>query len=179
MRVILMSAALLVLAIGAGVGFFYMDSPGVGMPGSEVAVQEQGVENRKENAVSAEPVSGGGVLLTIEGIPRSEGTIHGAIFSNSLAFAALDFNRAEDHFSLEAKEGSVELHLDLSPGQYGLFVFHDENDNGDMEMEGMIPKERYAYSNNVGLKGVPSFRDARFLVAGERTSVRMSLVNVD
>jgi len=54
----------------------------------------------------------------------------------------------------------------VTPGDYGIIVVHDENDNKkmDFELNGM-PKEAYGISGNEMSFGPPQFMDAKFTVA--------------
>ncbi len=61
---------------------------------------------------------------------------------------------------------------DLPPGAYALRVFHDENRNREIDMQGYgPPAERYGFSNGAtGRFGPASWEDARFeLPAGVTT----------
>ncbi|MGY0392822.1 DUF2141 domain-containing protein [Bizionia sp. KMM 8389] len=62
----------------------------------------------------------------------------------------------------------------LEPGNYGLMVVHDENDNSRMDFEeNGMPKENYGMSNNPMLYGPPSFNDAKFeLTENTEISIR-------
>jgi uncharacterized protein (DUF2141 family) len=50
----------------------------------------------------------------------------------------------------------------LPPGQYGISVIHDENENGELDSNFMgIPKEGFGFGNNaMGMFGPPSFKEA-------------------
>lgn len=52
----------------------------------------------------------------------------------------------------------------LKPGKYAVAVYHDENNNGDLDTNLVgIPNEAYGFSNNAsGLFGPPAFEDAGF-----------------
>ena len=66
----------------------------------------------------------------------------------------------------------------LSPGQYALSYFHDENENGEMET-GLfgIPKEGYGFSNNArGKYGPPEFTEWLFVLEKD---LKMELITVN
>jgi uncharacterized protein (DUF2141 family) len=72
--------------------------------------------------------------------------------------------------------GSVTVTFDdISPGYYGISVFHDRNMNGKLDTNRVgIPVEGFAFGNNaMGLFGPPSFEKAKVHV--ERSAVRQSL----
>ena len=61
---------------------------------------------------------------------------------------------------------------DVPLGTYAIAIFHDTNSNTKLDKNFLgIPKEGYAFSNNVfGVLGLPpSFADASFEVAGNKT----------
>jgi uncharacterized protein (DUF2141 family) len=78
-----------------------------------------------------------------------------------------------------ASAGSVSFTFkDLAPGSYALGVFHDENDNGmlDMNLIG-IPKEGYGFSNNPSPMRKPKFDEARFELPTTGKSITVHLKN--
>ena len=65
----------------------------------------------------------------------------------------------------EIKNGGTKVIFENVPiGIYGVSLFHDENNNGKMDMRfGFIPKEKYACSNQArGSFGPPLWKDAKF-----------------
>lgn len=75
-------------------------------------------------------------------------------------------------------EGSTLRHVfsDLAPGDYGILVLHDENDNGRMDTNFIgIPKEGYGFSNNPSVMRKATFDEARFALPAEGTSVSLRL----
>ncbi|RLC07317.1 MAG: hypothetical protein DRH90_00665 [Deltaproteobacteria bacterium] len=59
---------------------------------------------------------------------------------------------------------------DVPFGTYAIAVFHDANSNGKLDKNFFgIPKEGYAFSNNVfGTFGPPGFKDVSFELAGSK-----------
>ena len=77
-----------------------------------------------------------------------------------------------------AASTSVRVSLaQLAPGKYAIKVFHDENDNRELDVNWMgIPKEPYGFSNDaMGTFGPPSFQQAAFEVkpGSNTTRIRM------
>lgn len=69
------------------------------------------------------------------------------------------------------REGRAEFRFpDLAPGAYALVLFHDENDNGEIDHNSLgLPTEPLGFSNGLRpglLTGLPSFDKLRF----ERTA---------
>ena len=79
----------------------------------------------------------------------------------------------------EISGGECIVNLDsLSPGQYALSYYHDENDNGEMDT-GLfgIPKEGYGFSNNArGKYGPPEFKKWLFVLDKD---LKMELITVN
>ncbi|WP_348675736.1 DUF2141 domain-containing protein [uncultured Abyssibacter sp.] len=58
-------------------------------------------------------------------------------------------------------DGVQHVVADLEPGRYAVIVMHDENDNGEFDMNFMgIPKEGYGYSNNPRVMRKATFDEA-------------------
>ena len=56
----------------------------------------------------------------------------------------------------------------VSPGEYGITLFHDTNGKKTMDFEPSgMPKENYGVSNNVMNSGPPQWNDAKFTVTAE------------
>ncbi|MEQ1668750.1 MAG: DUF2141 domain-containing protein, partial [Sulfuriferula sp.] len=65
----------------------------------------------------------------------------------------------------------------LPAGNYAIIVYHDENDNGKLDLRlGMFPKEGYGLSNNLKPLGPPAYQDARHNVpeAGMKTTIQLT-----
>lgn len=60
---------------------------------------------------------------------------------------------------------------DIPFGTYAIAIFHDTNSNSKLDKNFLgIPKEGYAFSNNVfGTFGPPDFKDVSFELAGSKT----------
>lgn len=68
------------------------------------------------------------------------------------------------------EEGKCKVVFDDVPsGTYAISLFHDENDNNELDMFlGFYPKESTACSNNAPARfGPPSWEDAKFEVNGK------------
>jgi len=79
--------------------------------------------------------------------------------------------------SLEIKDGkAIATFKNLTPGEYGVVVLHDKNDNKQMDYEpNGMPKENFGISNNVMLMGPPQWNDAKFDVGKEPTEIEIRL----
>ncbi len=55
----------------------------------------------------------------------------------------------------------------LAAGEYAVKAFHDANENRELDIGLMGPKEKYGFSNNVmGFLGPPDYDDAKFAFDG-------------
>lgn len=105
------------------------------------------------------------VSIKIKGLKNNLGTVKVAL-CNSLE----NYN---DHkapfkgFNLPIINNQAEITIsDLPIGFYAVKVFHDENNNNDLDTNILgIPVEDYGFSNNAsGLFGPPSWKDAKLMI---------------
>ena len=69
--------------------------------------------------------------------------------------------------AIEDGKASVTF-TDVEPGTYAILLFHDKNDNKQMDFDTSgMPLEMYGVSNNIMNMGPPQWNDAKFEVAGE------------
>jgi uncharacterized protein (DUF2141 family) len=67
--------------------------------------------------------------------------------------------------------------IGLPEGEYAISLFHDENENKELDTNFIgIPKEAFGFSNNVlGLMGPPSFKKAKFKVLKAKNKINIEL----
>lgn len=64
----------------------------------------------------------------------------------------------------------------IPEGTYGISLFHDKNDNKQMDFEpNGMPKEPYGVSNNVMSYGPPLWNDAKFEVGAEALELEIRM----
>jgi uncharacterized protein (DUF2141 family) len=98
----------------------------------------------------------------------SSGQVVCTLFDSSGAFPS-DSTRAVGQITVQIKNGAATCSFEgLAPGRYALVTFHDENSNGRFDRNWFgLPKEGYAFSNNVRpVFSPPSFNAAAFYYAG-------------
>ncbi len=68
--------------------------------------------------------------------------------------------------SSEIKDGIATVTFsNVTPGNYGIVVLHDRNDNKRMDFEPSgMPLEAFGVSNNIMIMGPPQWSDAKFEV---------------
>ncbi|MGB0978565.1 MAG: DUF2141 domain-containing protein [Croceimicrobium sp.] len=85
--------------------------------------------------------------------------------SGKLMFKLSDENGKEVYKSSHPVNESVEIiSLKLKPGKYALAIFHDANNNDELDKAfSGIPTEKYGFSNNArGIFGPPDLVDQLF-----------------
>ncbi|MEM6411993.1 MAG: DUF2141 domain-containing protein [Pseudomonadota bacterium] len=122
------------------------------------------------------PVSAhaGTLNLTVEDIETEAGTLHIGLYDAE----TYDGGSAIDGANITVVGNTVSITLEnVAPGEYGVKVFHDEDDDGEMDTNPFgIPTEAYAFSNNAkGRFGPANWEDAKFTVTDTVTAQIISL----
>jgi uncharacterized protein (DUF2141 family) len=105
----------------------------------------------------------GKLEVTVNNIKEQIGTIRVGLFNS------------EEKFLKEVVEGKIvkatgsEVTVsfeNLKSGTYAVSVIHDQNENGELDMNMIgIPSEGFAFGNNaMGMFGPPSFNDAKVII---------------
>ena len=118
----------------------------------------------------------GQLLVEVVGIRDSSGTIRAALYNDPDSFRKEE--RALMRIAQPAKAGNATLVFrDVPPGRYAIAAYHDENDDGKLNLRfGMFPTEGYALSNNPKVVGPPRFADSAFDFTGrENTPLPLNL----
>ncbi|MBV1922949.1 MAG: DUF2141 domain-containing protein [Flavobacteriaceae bacterium] len=105
------------------------------------------------------------VEVNITDFDSNDGTVYISIYDSEENFLEKGFvSKKSDVVNQEASFTFTEL----VDGVYAVSCFHDEDDNGKMNMiMGMIPSEDYGTSNNAPARfGPPKWKDAKFEVKG-------------
>ena len=98
--------------------------------------------------------------VRVEGVEDTSGTFHVAVFDAD-GWAE---NEAVAGSIVAVEEGTELTISGLAPGAYGIKLYQDVDDNGELNL-GMwgIPSEPYGFSNDASARmGPPRFRQARF-----------------
>lgn len=117
----------------------------------------------------------GTLEVIVKGYPNKNGSITVGVFNNKEAFLKDAFR--EGNVKIENESRVTLIFENLPYGNYSASVYHDENDNGDMDTNFLgIPKEVYGFSNNAkGMFGPPSFKDCLFEVNQSLTRITINL----
>ncbi len=105
------------------------------------------------------------LTVNVTNIESTDGNIIVAIYNDAeKGFKTKD---VYTYKSVKAVKGSVKVEFQLSKGEYAVSVFHDENNNKELDSNMMhIPKEPYGFSNNVRM---PKYDKAVFMIDGDKT----------
>lgn len=112
------------------------------------------------------------INIRIEGLKNNSGTVKVAL-CNSLE----NYKNHKAPFrglTLPIKNNVAEITIpDLPVGYYAVKVFHDENNNNDLDTNFLgIPIEDYGFSNNAkGIFGPPSWNKAKMFINEDSNTI--------
>lgn len=108
------------------------------------------------------------LTVIVEGVRSKKGSIMVGLFRTDEAFL-----KTPAYGKVVAVEDSGKIVFgNIEPGEYGISVIHDENDNSKLDTHALgIPKEGFAFGNNaMGVFGPPSFNKCKISI--DRPGVR-------
>lgn len=118
-----------------------------------------------------------GVLtIVVQNVKKGKGSFKIAIYNTSESFLS-------DHTFkgiVEPVTGTGEVKVvvdDLPMGKYAISMYHDENDNGELDA-GLfkIPKEPYGFSNDArGMFGPPSYDESEFEMSEKNQTIYIKI----
>lgn len=116
------------------------------------------------------------VLVGITNLRSSNGSIQLGIYKDNESF------QHEKEYMLKRfpkdnmKGNALVIKLELPPGEYGIALLDDENDNSKMDYGLVLPKEGFGFSNyyHSGLSR-PKFEKFSFKVGQSTTKVRVKI----
>lgn len=113
------------------------------------------------------------LLVVIEGAETNKGKVFIAVSPNEADYKKKKGGYKEATASVN--NGVAQYTFNLPAGTYAVKVFHDENNNEELDTNFIgIPKEGVGFSNNPKLMGMPSFDKVSFELDGKKT-VRIEL----
>lgn len=127
-------------------------------------------------ALSGAAAPGGNVTVTVTGLRSAKGKVLACLTAQPKAFPDCDKDPAARAATVSA---GTQVTLDFGhvpAGRYAISLFHDENGNGRMDKNLMLPREGYGFSRDAPVRfGPPSFKAAAFQVEGADThqTIRM------
>ena len=138
--------------------------------------------------LGAVPTLAAELRLTIAGVRSDKGEILVALYDNADGFksalARAGTGGLMPHSgrligtAIRAQPGTQStIFTQLPPGRYAIIVMHDENDNGNLDKDGMgVPTEGYGFGNNAqGFLNLPTFDAAAITIAEANISTSIAL----
>lgn len=110
------------------------------------------------------------VELTIKGIKKVQGSVLVAVYNSEESF--MKTRVTSKKIKVTGDEVSMAFES-VSPGDYAISTFHDENDNNKLDTNFFgVPNEPYGFSNDArGTFGPPSFDKAKVKVDADKRLV--------
>jgi len=123
-----------------------------------------GQENQKKSAR---------LEINIEGLQNNKGKVLVAVNDSEENYSDHDGEVYKGAVAKIADKKAVVVFNDIPFGVYAVKVFHDENDNGELDSNFMhIPQEPYGFSNNArGTFGPASWDDAKFEIKTDSLAI--------
>lgn len=109
--------------------------------------------------------SQGQVEVTIDNFDSDKGVCKACIFSDAATYAGKGKPLLCKDATIQHKRTVIQFDQ-LSPGYYAIALFHDKNNNGQMDTNFLgIPKEGYGASKNkLPFAAAPKFEDNKFYI---------------
>jgi uncharacterized protein (DUF2141 family) len=121
--------------------------------------------------------STGNIVVDIGGFPSSDGFAMVALNNSEESYKG-----GEDAAIAKTKTMVVDKKVQVvftnqAYGWYGIYLYHDENSNGEMDKNAMgIPKEAYGFSNNAkGFFGKPNYKKVMFQLNSAEMQIAIDL----
>lgn len=117
------------------------------------------------------------ITLSLTDIRSAEGTIRIAFYDNEEQFLKTPtFSISEPVSDMPAQQIILEQ---IPVGEYAIAVFHDRNNNGEMDKNLLgIPTESFGFSNNkMGFASPPSFKQCLVKITQPDTRLSIDLIN--
>jgi uncharacterized protein (DUF2141 family) len=114
-----------------------------------VYVMAQGLQAQEKNGEAAKPAGDLSLKVMLTGVANTNGFLHILVFRGEDGFPS-DHKLAVGIKKLKPTVGKMEhTFTGLAPGEYGISVLHDENENDLMDKKPLgFPKEGYGLSMN-------------------------------
>jgi uncharacterized protein (DUF2141 family) len=115
----------------------------------------------------------GKLIVNIAGIRNTDGNIRVAVRTNETTIAAAQIA------SVDPKTLTAKAVFDSLPeGDYGIAVFHDENQNEKLDFNDYgMPLEGYGHSNNPAKRtGPPDFNETKFVFSAPSATITINLI---
>ena len=119
------------------------------------------------------------LTVTVDNIKENKGTVHVVIYDatnwldgdpdNFAGSQSVDITARKD-------DGPLVTEVELEPGEYGAFIYHDLNSNFKFDKNFIrMPKEPYAFSGPFNKLRMPKFKDCMFVVGEDGAGITVGL----
>jgi len=115
------------------------------------------------------------LVVNVSGMKNANGKVNFALYNTESSFNQP--NQAFKELFLNAVANNISFSIDSLPaGEYSFGVFHDENNNSEIDQNWLgIPTEGFAFSNDaMGSFGPPSYSQVKFTIP-EKTVVTQTV----
>lgn len=120
------------------------------------------------------PNTGEEVSLTVQvkDLRNSKGVVQFALYNKNGSLPDQRFKRCYRIRTSGIENGqSATTFTNLPPGRYAVNVLHDEDENGQIQMGLLLPREGIGFSNlkTIGLSNRPNFDNTSFELTTDKT----------
>lgn len=128
------------------------------------------------NFVQKEQQSKGKIYLNVDGFENNDGKLMIALSNSEESYSNHDQVYRGSHAEIINKKARY-VFDDVPLGTYAIKVFHDENNNDELDFNFMhLPQEAYGFSNNArGTFGPASWEDAKFELVSDSLSILITV----
>jgi len=116
------------------------------------------------------------IIVNVNGLRSTDGSVQVAVWKTADGFPD-DYNMSWAQMTVPTTLTRA-MFRNAEPGFYAVAVFHDKNEDNDLNRNGMgIPTEGFGFSNNPRIIfGPPKFKKAKFKVGeGETKEIEIEL----
>ena len=124
------------------------------------------------------PAQSARLTIMVDGFENDSGSLQLAIIDRAEEFKEGGHSFLEKKVQIINKTVTVTVE-DLPYGEYAIQLYHDENDNGQLDRFPLLgwPTERYGFSNNSrNSSGRASFEQAKFILKAEHRTLSISVM---
>ncbi len=113
------------------------------------------------------------LIIHVDGLESNKGSVRAELTTDAhydsdgnVRAAVLPIEDREAHWTVD----------DLPPGTYAVRLYHDEDDDGELDTNMFgVPQEPFGFSNNArGNMGPPDFEDAAFTLGSDSLSMTIT-----
>ena len=119
------------------------------------------------------------ILIEVDGFENLDGNLAIAINNSSEQFSSNTESYKDTIIDAILHNITIVIE-DVTPGTYAVSVFHDEDEDGELDLGGIlgIPEEGFGFSNNPAIGfSQPDFNECKFLIEeNQSVTVPISLV---